>query len=312
MFQITKTANALQTGAENHQPVCPVGPTASNEDKISNQCDRNEGEATKRFKNAAQAYLEWLPIRRGIGSMGVVDIGTITQVISWGKMATFVGFDTRISHRSAEPTKDSNTITSFLFLALRYTNLDRFSVAGSRPQRRLLQVADDIRKKQEDSSFTLIGSDIEILRTNFAQSKALGQPWQIWMTATALGRSIKGDFLTMGNSLPDSQKAAAVNQIMKRTSQSWLGGLLLRAVYMGSLSNTPWGRDDFSGYAHEQKAILKMLNETTLNPIVLGGDLHDSYAWQLYEDGLMNGTPTAVNLICPGVTSPYVTPEIYP
>jgi PhoD-like phosphatase len=236
--------------------------------------------------------------------MGVVDIGTITQVISWGDMATFVGFDTRISHRSEDPTINSNTITSFLFLALRYKHLARFSRDGSWPRRRLLKLANDVHKKLDDPSFTMIGKNIEILRSNFARSKSSGQPWQIWMTATALGRSIKGNFLTMGNLLPDAQKASAVNQAVKRLSKKWLGGLPLRAVYLGSLTNTPWNRDDFGGFAHEQKQILKMFNESTLNPIVLAGDLHDSYAWQLYEGGQLNGTPAAVNLVCPGVTSP--------
>jgi hypothetical protein len=36
--------------------------------------------------------------------MGVVDTTSFTQVIEWGKLATFVGFDTRISYRSKEPT----------------------------------------------------------------------------------------------------------------------------------------------------------------------------------------------------------------
>ena len=39
--------------------------------------------------------------------MGVIDTTSITQVIEWGKLATFVGFDTRISHRSKDPTLGS-------------------------------------------------------------------------------------------------------------------------------------------------------------------------------------------------------------
>lgn len=39
--------------------------------------------------------------------MGVVDTTSITQVIEWGKLATFVGFDTRISYRSKDPTLGS-------------------------------------------------------------------------------------------------------------------------------------------------------------------------------------------------------------
>ena len=56
------------------------------------------------FTNAAQAYMEWMPIRRGPGVMGVVTTTSITQVIEWGKLATIAAFDTRISYRSKTPT----------------------------------------------------------------------------------------------------------------------------------------------------------------------------------------------------------------
>jgi alkaline phosphatase D len=97
----------LQTGAENHQPVCSANSTSPDAEKASASCDRDEGTATDRFTAAAQAYLEYLPLRTAPGSMGVVTIGTITQVIEWGKLATFVLFDTRITARSKEPTLKS-------------------------------------------------------------------------------------------------------------------------------------------------------------------------------------------------------------
>ena len=95
------------TGAENHQPVCPVNASSPVADKNSAKCDRDEGTATKRFRNAAQAYMEWMPIRKGPGSMGVVSTTSITQVIEWGSLATVVAFDSRLSHRSKEPTLGS-------------------------------------------------------------------------------------------------------------------------------------------------------------------------------------------------------------
>ncbi len=48
--------------------------------------------------------MEWMPIRRGPGVMGVVKTTSITQVIEWGKLATIVAFDTRVSYRSKTPT----------------------------------------------------------------------------------------------------------------------------------------------------------------------------------------------------------------
>ena len=82
------------TGAENHQETCPVNSTSPDAEKDAAECDRDEGPAADRFNGAFQAYLEWMPLRRYKGSMGVVTVGAINQVISWGDMATIVTFDT--------------------------------------------------------------------------------------------------------------------------------------------------------------------------------------------------------------------------
>lgn len=84
--------------------MCPVNVTAEATAKEEAGCDRNEGPSDVRFTNAAQAYMEWMPIRRGPGVMGVVNTTSITQVIEWGKLATIAAFDTRISYRSKTPT----------------------------------------------------------------------------------------------------------------------------------------------------------------------------------------------------------------
>lgn len=44
----------------------------------------------------------------------------------------------------------------------------------------------------------------------------------------------------------------------------------------------------------------------------MGGDLHDSFAWTLYEDGNFTGNPVAVNLGITGVTCPGWGPGLYP
>jgi alkaline phosphatase D len=75
-------------GAENHQQVCPANRSSSDSEKASASCDRDEGDAVARFTAAAQAYMEWMPIRHAPGSMGRIDIGTLTQTIEWGDLAT--------------------------------------------------------------------------------------------------------------------------------------------------------------------------------------------------------------------------------
>lgn len=107
--QFSTNIHFSQTGAQNHQEVCPVNSTATDAQKRSARCDRDEGPVDVRFTAAAQAYMEWMPIRRGPGNMGVVNITSITQIVEWGKLASVVVFDTRISYRSREPTLDNCT-----------------------------------------------------------------------------------------------------------------------------------------------------------------------------------------------------------
>ena len=90
--------------------MCPVGESADAEEIDAAGCDRNEGSVDVRFTNAAQAYMEWMPIRRGPGVMGVDTTTSITQVIEWGKLATVAAFDTRISYRSKTPTVGSRKL----------------------------------------------------------------------------------------------------------------------------------------------------------------------------------------------------------
>ena len=86
--------------AENHQEVCPVDASATDVEKNENQCDRDEGDAVTRFEFAAQAFMEWLPLRYVPGNMGQLQVGQITKTIEWGSLATIVGLDTRMSYRS--------------------------------------------------------------------------------------------------------------------------------------------------------------------------------------------------------------------
>jgi alkaline phosphatase D len=82
------------------------------------------------------------------------------------------------------------------------------------------------------------------------------------------------------------------------------GSFIFRAAVAMDLTDTPYNRDGFDGFAYERANLLNGFAKHTNNPIILGGDLHDSWAWTLYEAGNMSGKPAAVNLGCPGVTSP--------
>jgi PhoD-like phosphatase len=112
---------------------------------------------------------------------------------------------------------------------------------------------------------------------------------------------------------PDLTRAAQlVDGIFRRTLVRAFLAILLRSRPAGiarafvamARTNTPYNPDDFNGFGAERAAVLDVAKEYATNPIILGGDLHDSWAWILNEGGNMTGTPVAVNLGCPGVSSP--------
>ena len=110
---------------------------------------------------------------------------------------------------------------------------------------------------------------------------------------------------------PDLSKASLLfsNASVAATVAAYMNNILLnnpttRALVAMAQTSTPWNSDDFNGFGVERKKILDMVKTDSNNPIMLGGDLHDSWAWTMYEGGNKSGTPVAVNLGCPGVTSP--------
>jgi PhoD-like phosphatase len=211
IFLTLRVLAPMQTGAENHQPVCPVNETATNSDKILAKCDRDEGPADVRFTNAAQSYMEWMPLRRGPGVMGVVTSTSLTKVIEWGKLATVVVFDTRVSYRSKIPTlascksvhletkryapcfsqfhcSQSMSIFSFSVfspfgVAFASTNVSQYNQSPLREQ--FAAIAASVQLEVNNPNYTMIGDNIQILRNAFSNSKAAGKTWQIWAGATS-------------------------------------------------------------------------------------------------------------------------------
>lgn len=65
-----------------------------------------------------------------------------------------------------------------------------------------------------------------------------------------------------------------------------------------SMFNISQGMDDWNGAGPERARILEVMKENSITPMVLGGDLHTSWAFTLYEGGGPSGTgdPVAINL----------------
>ena len=166
----------------------------------------------------------------------------------------------------------------------------------------LLVTEKETRKVLEDPKYTMIGNYTILLEETITTSVAAGKPWQIWAANTMMGPQILPDpeFIQAAFESPADQ--AVVRGYLNAVYPTSLA-TQIRAVRAMALRNMSSNRDGFDGFAFERKNFLKMIKQKANNMIILGGDVHDSYAWTIYEDGNVTGTPVAVNLICPGVTS---------
>jgi len=297
------------TGGENHEEVCSANSTSPDADKRAAGCDRDEGPADVRYNNAARGYMEWMPLRRGPGTMGVITYTSLTQVIEWGDLATFVTFDTRVTARSAEPTLAS--VFAEFGAAYVWNNVTAYFDETSVEKQTFDGVAASVKAKINDPQFSMIGEEqTDFLQDVFKKSKKSGKPWQIFAAATMMGPNVPPNMYTMSANAP-TESQADVQTYMEGLLASSSAGLFRAAAAMAN-TQTTWNRDDWNGFGHERAQILDVCKNDANNAIILGGDLHDSWAWTLYEGGNMTGTPVAVNLGAPGVTSPGWGPYLYP
>lgn len=196
----------------------------------------------------------------------------------------------------------SAALDSFGVFAFQYTNVSAYSDPSSKAYTALSETEAATRKILEDPKYTMIGDYVNLLEETITASVAAGKPWQIWAANTMVGPSILPD--------PDLIAAAFASPADQAVARGYLdaayptsAAVQIRAVRAMAERNMTSNRDGFDGFSFERKNFLKMMKQKANNVIILGGDVHDSYAWTIYEDGNATGTPVAVNLICPGVTS---------
>eukprot|EP00403_Amphidinium_massartii_P016387 CAMPEP_0178416826 /NCGR_PEP_ID=MMETSP0689_2-20121128/24262_1 /TAXON_ID=160604 /ORGANISM="Amphidinium massartii, Strain CS-259" /LENGTH=792 /DNA_ID=CAMNT_0020038179 /DNA_START=93 /DNA_END=2471 /DNA_ORIENTATION=- len=285
----------------------------------------DEASYIARARAAAQAYVEWLPIRRSLSVRGILDDFSITQVIEWGDLATIVGLDTRVAARSEEPTwsdKSNSTINmlvgDFGGLARNHTNVSSYTEEPLRSQ--FEQAARDVLEARLDPSFEMLGGvQLELLENAFNASKNAGKPWQIFAGATMMAPL----------RTPDFENVAALDPLLRiivdyaytlggdsghtAHGETLTIGEYMRIISAAATFQVPFATDDFNGFAHERNWILEMLGRSSNNPIILGGDLHESQAWTLYENADLRAStpPVTVNIGCPSVTSPSLGDGLY-
>eukprot|EP00403_Amphidinium_massartii_P010509 CAMPEP_0178425694 /NCGR_PEP_ID=MMETSP0689_2-20121128/28853_1 /TAXON_ID=160604 /ORGANISM="Amphidinium massartii, Strain CS-259" /LENGTH=781 /DNA_ID=CAMNT_0020047361 /DNA_START=1 /DNA_END=2346 /DNA_ORIENTATION=- len=292
------TNNNWATNAENH--------------------DGDDASYIVRARAAAQAYVEWLPIRRSLSVGGILEDFSITQVIEWGDLATLVGLDTRIAVRSEAPTLGEHADSSINLLSHEFASIAKANTNVSSYTEEPLKsafeaAAHTLIEARKNTSFEMVGSvQRQLMEQAFSESKAAGKPWQIFAGATMMAPIVTPDFEAMVAIFPvlravlDYVYSLSVDSGFEPVENEMLSvGEYMRIISAAATFSVPWNTDDFNGFAHERQLLLDMFDRSTNNAVVLGGDLHDSYAWTIYENATVQaGRPVTVNIGTPSVTSP--------
>lgn len=138
--------------------MCPYNRTSTNDQKNEAQCDRDEGDAKLRFNKAAQAYMEWMPIRQGPMMSGALEFTSITQVIEWGDLASIVAVDTRLGGRSMEPTI-ADTFTPFAAATLYNLNISAYYDEESDVRQSINDIAQLTKVEMSNPTYSMLGEE---------------------------------------------------------------------------------------------------------------------------------------------------------
>lgn len=118
-----------------------------------------------------------------------------------------------------------------------------------------------------------------------------------------MGNQFVPNFHKIADHAADSQKPF-FDSFVKTGIENPDFGPFLRGLVAMSIKKIPLYTDSWDGFSHERRLLLDGFRTKTNNPIVLGGDSHDSWAYSVNEDGWLGGEKVAVNLNCAAVTSP--------
>ena len=292
-----------RAGAENHQ--------------------QNEGSFAARARSARQAYHEWMPIRTP--SLG--DQEAIYRHFNIGNLADLFMLDTRVHGRdrpldyavdlplisklydiSAEqPTAiDDHSQTQTSPDQLRRINLP-FDFATGAPvpiteyQRikdlthetlpnnwhYLPDTASFRQRALVDPEKTILGYDQEQwLASGLRDSQKTGSTWQLLGQQVLMGKlvipALTDEQLKLDSVKPEYQAILKMMQVLAK-------------------DHMPFNLDAWDGYASCRDRVFASLTEFGSNPIVLAGDTHNAWAFNLAD---ARGEAVAVEIGTPSVNSP--------
>jgi alkaline phosphatase D len=141
---------------------------------------------------------------------------------------------------------------------------------------------DTLRRGLADPARTVLGSDQHaFLETELRRSSAAGIPWQVIGQQVIMGRK----------EIPQVSDEAFAGDVPDRYR------MLRERGQMG----LPLNLDAWDGYPADRERVLALFREHANNAVVLAGDTHSAWAFDLHDD---SGEAIAVEFGTPSVTSP--------
>lgn len=296
--------NTWHSGGENHNP--------------------GEGDFFQRIRAARQAYDEWMPIRTHVQG----DQGPIYRSFQIGQLADLIMLDTRLHGRDkgleyatdlplrsqlydiSEPD-NVRAISEQEAVKLPDTGLQRINVPFDMKQGKAKPVLDyDVISQLEADSLpegwqylpdiegfidgplsakerTILGDDQEQwLRQALQQSQRRGSTWQIIGQQVLMGRL----FIP---ALSDEDLR------LETLSKSRVSRLKPMQAMAGT--GLPFNLDAWDGYPQCRARVQADLLRYATNPVILAGDTHSSWAFDLHDD---QKNRVGVEVGTPGISSP--------
>jgi alkaline phosphatase D len=288
----------------------------------------DEGDFQARMRSARQAYHEWMPIR----TSALGDQGAIFRSFKLGNLADLIMLDTRLHGRdqpldyakdlpmhsalfqlsaSGEGSLISEEASAQVIKSLPAEQLVRITMpfdftsgtptpvndyatikdlsAETLPQG-WYYLPDSQNFKQQalvESDRTILGADQEQwLNSELQASTERGATWQVIGQQVLMGK-LKLPVLT-NEQLKIDQAEPYIRDILE----------MMQVLAPDQL---PFNLDAWDGYAACRDRVFSSFAEHGTNPVVLGGDTHNAWAFNLADS---NGQAVAVEIGTPAVNSP--------
>jgi alkaline phosphatase D len=235
--------NAYKEGAKNH--------------------NENEGSYTQRKMAALQAYFEWLPIRPASSE----NQERIYRSFAFGELVNLYMLDTRIIGRDKQ--LDYNDFSKL------FTTEDTSAIT----------------KALMDENRTILGEDqCRWIEEELAKSTAL---WDVVAQQVVMGRTtLPVELLSILSQLENADETTQAEVIQKfKTSLMQLFFLKLREEQGDETLSTqeltrlhkvlPYNLDAWDGYGYSRERLLNAAVSLGKNMVVLSGDSHNSWAYEL-------------------------------